>query len=80
MGVPRQASAAAPGRLGCALTAEAQDAGQPTFEPRPAVFPQVEGGGLVSNIDGAGAGFSRRFGRGAPVSSLWHQVASADAT
>jgi hypothetical protein len=80
MGVARQASTSATGRLVCELKAEGQDEGQHTFEKRLAVFHQVEVGGFISKIDGDGAVFSRRFGRCAQVSPLCPQVSSADET
>ena len=80
MGVARQASTSATGRLVCELKAEGQDEGQHTFEKRLAVFQQVEVGRFVSKIDGDGAVCSRRFGRCAHVSPLCHQVSSADET
>ena len=80
MRVARQASAPATGRFVLELEAEDQEESEHTFDKRLAVFHQAEVGRFVSEIDGDGAVFARRFGCCAHVSPLCHPVSYADET
>jgi hypothetical protein len=74
MRVTCQTPAPATGRLVFQLKAQGQHDGKDTLEKRLAVSQQAAVGGFVSNINGDGTVFSRRFGRCAHVSPLGHQV------
>jgi hypothetical protein len=80
MGVARQARAAATSRLVLELKPEGQDELQHPFDKRLAVARQLNVGRFVLKIDGDGPVFSRRLGRCAHVSPLYHQVSSAGET
>jgi hypothetical protein len=75
-----QASSPITGRLVLELEAEGQEEGEHTFNKCFAVCNQAEVGGFVLKIDRDSAVFSRRFGRCAYVSPLYHQVSSDDET
>jgi hypothetical protein len=80
MRVARQAPAAATGRLVLELKSEGHDERQHQFDKCLAVAQQLNVGRFVLKIDGDGPVFSRRFGRCAHVSPLYHQVSSAEET
>jgi len=74
MGVARQGPAAATGRLVLGLKPEGHDERQHQFDKRLAVAQQLNVGRFVLKINGGSPVFSRRFGRYAHVSPLYHQV------
>src|SRR5262244_4014513 len=80
MRVACETPAPAAGGLVLELKAKGQEKSENELDKRLAVFNQAEVGGFVSKINGNGAVFSRRYGRCAHVSPLWHQVSSADET
>jgi hypothetical protein len=80
MGVARQASAPATGRLVPQLKAQGEDERDHQFDKGFAVVKQLKVGRFIVEIDGDGTVVSGRFDGSAQVSPLWHQVSQADET
>jgi hypothetical protein len=74
MGVVRQASSSATGRLVCELKAEGQAEGQHIFEKRLAIAKQVVVDHFIVEIDGDSAILTCLYDYLAQVSTRGHQV------
>jgi hypothetical protein len=80
MGVARQTSAAATGRLMCELKAQGKEKGEDTFDKRFTVAKELQVGRFIVEIDGNGPVLPRPGGCCGQCVPLDYQVSSADET